>query len=456
VLLLGLALWVSSDSSFLRAEPDPGVPPTSNRTEQDLLTELRIAPIAGPDMRRVFRELSSSLADLPAIFERALSENDQLLAVQLAYAFRKEGRAVAPQVLPILAHAIDEPKLDRKLIGIECAGLVGLMDDNIVRALEAAAQHKERKVRYRSVVALGRLEDRTPAVQTILKKASRDASPIIAARAASLLKASDAIVKNPLPAPAAFASAQPSSSTASPGISPVKLQHSQKSSRDIIRDLKSGDNGVKAQAGMMAAMSKNPDPQIIGMLEKNLHSPDERVRFSASFALGQIGMSALPALTRAMEDPDAAVRLKAVQALKQIEPATDEVVRVIETGLNDEDESVQLQTALALAAVRPSNERAMAILIESLGSNHQSRAAIEPVLKKIDSQAALPNIMNGMKSDDPFMRSGAARALAAIGTHDPELTGELKSLLDDPSPWVRKSAQVALNEINQSAEPTAQ
>jgi HEAT repeat protein len=63
--------------------------------------------------------------------------------------------------------------------------------------------------------------------------------------------------------------------------------------------------------------------EMVGPLAEGLRHADASVRAGAATALGALGSSAraaLPALRAALDDPDAAVRDAAAQALKRIPP----------------------------------------------------------------------------------------------------------------------------------------
>lgn len=96
-----------------------------------------------------------------------------------------------------------------------------------------------------------------------------------------------------------------------------------KSTAELLRDLKSTDEGKRHSAVRLLPQRKGDAAQIIPALIEALKDKEGEVRRSAALGLGSFGdkaKSAIPDLQKGTEDPDARVREAARTALAKIEP----------------------------------------------------------------------------------------------------------------------------------------
>jgi HEAT repeat protein len=86
-----------------------------------------------------------------------------------------------------------------------------------------------------------------------------------------------------------------------------------------------------------------------------VHDPDPRVRKTAVFKLGNIGLGeadVLPSVTAALKDPDAAVRHEAILALVKFGAAAKEAAPILtEMHRRDRDAQVRSHAAKALESL---------------------------------------------------------------------------------------------------------
>jgi vesicle coat complex subunit len=98
----------------------------------------------------------------------------------------------------------------------------------------------------------------------------------------------------------------------------------QKSTPELITDLKSSDERDRVTAARLLPQRKGDAAQTVPALVEALKDKDSDVRRSAAIGLGQLGDSAkdaIPALQAAQSDRDARVREAAAVALSRIDPA---------------------------------------------------------------------------------------------------------------------------------------
>lgn len=86
----------------------------------------------------------------------------------------------------------------------------------------------------------------------------------------------------------------------------------------------------------------------------------------ASDALGRIGTPAVPALSEALADPDASVRIEACRALAYMGPKAKDAVPPLTQTLGDPEESVRLEAARALGQIGESAQLAVPELMQML------------------------------------------------------------------------------------------
>jgi len=122
----------------------------------------------------------------------------------------------------------------------------------------------------------------------------------------------------------------------------------------------------KAPAGQRATVARASfeqpveEPQVLKPFEQWTEQE------AAADALGRIGAAAVPELTQALMNPDAAVRLKAVEVLGRMGQEAQGAVAVLVTLLNDPDEKVRKATARTLGQIGPAAKDAVPALVRTL------------------------------------------------------------------------------------------
>ena len=208
----------------------------------------------------------------------------------------------------------------------------------------------------------------------------------------------------------------------------------------------------------LATIAQSGDARVVAMLRDRLTSDDRRLRWSAAYALAQIGASAFAmdigdALCEALSDDDGDIRWA----------ATDLIVR-----LGRENPAEIRERLLALAAHDNRNARKMALYcIRDLAiddpqlltvversardSDVHVRLAALNVLARLSnsSDTAARIILDRLETDsDPGVRRAAAAALGNVQIATPRVVAALKNAAADSADQsLARAAQSALDRL---------
>jgi hypothetical protein len=127
------------------------------------------------------------------------------------------------------------------------------------------------------------------------------------------------------------------------------------------------------RAAKEAAEARRPQTVARASFEQPLEEPP-RVRpadewteqETAADALGRIGAAAVPALVRELTNPDAGVRLKAVEVLGRIGPEAASAAPEVTQLLDDPDPAVRKAAAHTLGQIGPAAKDAVPALMRTL------------------------------------------------------------------------------------------
>ncbi|MDY6903767.1 MAG: HEAT repeat domain-containing protein [Thermodesulfobacteriota bacterium] len=165
--------------------------------------------------------------------------------------------------------------------------------------------------------------------------------------------------------------------------------------KSIITEIKTSEENLPF------AFMNFPDAEItvIGALKSALQDPDAAVRGEAANALGVFGVYAdktVPNLVNALSDKDMNDRRKAAQVLGRFGPKTDAAVEALVAALDDADAGVRQAAATALGNVHPD-----------------------------DQERVLPAITSKLRDPDKKVRLAADRTIA--GFHPDNMAEVVKS-----------------------------
>jgi HEAT repeat protein len=159
------------------------------------------------------------------------------------------------------------------------------------------------------------------------------------------------------------------------------------------------DEDEKVRALAVEALTQAGDwsrPEIAELVQA-LNDPDAATRFSAAQALGEGGDESQSAvgllLQKALRDPDGGVRLEAAMALYKIDRHAEKILPMLIKALQDADEVRRWIAADCLGEIGPAAREAVPALHALLQQQFKSpliRASVALALEKIEAKKVEP------------------------------------------------------------------
>ncbi len=201
-------------------------------------------------------------------------------------------------------------------------------------------------------------------------------------------------------------------------------------------------------------------PEAVPALAKALVDPDDDVRSNAAYALWELRASAGPArpeIRKALdEETDGRTLLNEIATLEALGVKTDEMVSALKKALRDEDAEVRLDAAKAAGGHLPS-ERLMRIAIAGMAEGSKvsktDAAQLMGALQETGDRKLIPVLMDTAERGDARQASEAATLLPLFEPRPPELRPLLIRLLGHRSRDVRWTAAGALSRYMGDAKP---
>lgn len=154
------------------------------------------------------------------------------------------------------------------------------------------------------------------------------------------------------------------------------------------------DEAIRFSALAALLHDAEPSRPPLEELIRSLDDPSAPNRFSAAQALGERGQESSPAvgllLQKALNDPDAGVRIEAAMALYKIDRRVDKILPFLVHALQDPDEVRRWVAADCLGEIGPAAREAIPHLREALGRESRSgliRKSLSLALAKISGTA---------------------------------------------------------------------
>lgn len=160
---------------------------------------------------------------------------------------------------------------------------------------------------------------------------------------------------------------------------------------------------------------------------------------------------------RNLASSDRTIRREASLRLSQAGgPEARDAVPALIKALDDQDDQVWFNTVTALARIGPDAREAVPALMKQLTTSNQNRYARQAWLRTSFALGsigpeALPALREALKSGQPHVRSGAAKAITWIGPDAVEVVPALLENLGDERADVREQTAEALGSIGQPA-----
>lgn len=294
-----------------------------------------------------------------------------------------------------------------------------ILEKKAVRVLAGLLDHDNPTVRSRAAAALGSMPD---------------SAAVFADEIAELLLDEDPGVRNE--AARALLSMGPWSIGGLPGLERALFLTNDKRSRQGEREEWLYD--------AFAAVYHSGAPNRRKVFQRLLTHPEaERRRLAVLFlgALEDDARPSLPALLRAIEDPDDEVRCTAVAVVAQLESGRKHVadaVRVVRSAIDDRSSCVRGEAAKALWSLERDAKTALPYLLRALDTTPivgGVKASIREALVHYPDGLVL--LVRYIGDKEKMNRSVALEILARLGGTGPSAESVVRDLLADPDSSIR-------------------
>lgn len=424
----------------------------------------------------------------------ALRQGDD--SVRLPAVYCANSRGMAPnEALPYLLHGLDDPNPRVRAAFSGLLGQYRPLPIQAIPGLCRLAKDTDENVRNRVVNTLAYAEPVYGETVEALRLLAQDPVRLISGRAAFILNSWGDRINSPpkLPASAYQLPPKPARPQNLAAVSPppesltaliAKLKDSQAAVRAsaarslgsrgaqakeaapaliaMLGDRETWVRGIAAEAlGQIGPSATEAIPQLIALLKnqpasgiqnttllyalgqmgpaaeaaipdlaKALDGPDGP---TAAQALARIGPKSIPALSRALSDPNPRKRVTAALGFRLMGINARPAAPLLLQALKQEDREATDQTAAteilsALYEIRP-DSRAVPSLIEFLKSTDR-RLQIHALnvlgTMGLEGRTAVPSIVPFLRDEDPYFQRSAARVLTNIGS--PEAKSALQGL----------------------------
>jgi len=221
---------------------------------------------------------------------------------------------------------------------------------------------------------------------------------------------------------------------------------------ELLRSVKTDE---RHDAAMALSMTQKPDARSLPALVRALDDPEARVRRVAVQAIRHLGVppEAVPALNRVLGNPgeEAATRAATANALSAAGREAVETARAaLREALAHSDPDLRFWAAHVLFGHgAPADEALIRGVISGLEAPLTRSLAIGAIGSiGRPARAAVPALTALLAAGDASIRSEAARALAKMRRYAQDAVPALTAMSDDPDEWCRSSARDALKSVN--------
>ncbi|MEW6359594.1 MAG: HEAT repeat domain-containing protein [Planctomycetota bacterium] len=351
---------------------------------------------------------------------------------------------------PLLA-ALRDPSTKVRLYAV--TEMIKIETPDRVPALIAALSDSDAEVKQAAAVGLGDIGDKTASAPII--KTLRDPSGTVRSAAASSL---GRLGCKEGVQPLITALSDPDVEVASAAASALGEIGDKAAVDPLIRTFVNGKDRTKVRESAAASLGKLGDPRAVKTLIPVLRDKDERARWFAALALGQLkaAEAVVPLGNVLSQDPSANVRLSAATSLGMI--GNREAEPSLTVALDDKDPKVAAQAAEALLIVAGSDFDALLrigrLFYEKIDDGRAGKALSQLVTKyESDSARIVPVRAARRMLASSLVRLGqwdtARQHYATLCEQDPNDAALLKEYVTclvndgDYPTAIRKSAEAA-------------
>lgn len=224
---------------------------------------------------------------------------------------------------------------------------------------------------------------------------------------------------------------------------------------ELVALLKGEDEKLACLAATTLGRIGPAASEAVGALAETLESGFGQLLSRCTFALGQIGGDAVPALLNALANtPQTEAKILIIEALGKVEPPTPLTVLPISRSLLDEDQAVQNAAASVLVGL--GSQAASGINIFEKALMHHSRTVrshAANILANLGPNAvsAIPALIKTLRLGRIPARKLAALALAKLAGLSPRVVPELRWMLKSRDKDIVVAAAIALGGIGEGS-----
>ena len=180
-------------------------------------------------------------------------------------------------------------------------------------------------------------------------------------------------------------------------------------------------------------------------LLKAMHDPQSYVAMEAAAALARIGSGALPGLISALNETNGLVRHAAAYGLGEMGPRAEEAVPSLIGRLGDTDQEVRSSSASSLLLIGYPSIAAMSNIVDHGDASSREAAVVEFLRFYRSLRSMVPPLIKMAHAEEPEVRRGAIAALGVMRSADNDTIHNFKAACHDPALEVRLAAVSALS-----------
>ncbi|HZZ28264.1 MAG TPA: HEAT repeat domain-containing protein [Pirellulales bacterium] len=195
----------------------------------------------------------------------------------------------------------------------------------------------------------------------------------------------------------------------------------------------------------LAGCGSDPTSQLLAQLR----SPEAEARQAAVRGLDQQtnwDSRVITALTDLVADNDAEVQRLSMNALGKCGPSAESSVPALTKALTNPEHSTRLAAALAIQKIDPKNPNFAPVLVEAMRTG-DGRIFLDVGAMAQSGAWAVPTLLELLGHKTPQVRALAAQTLGQIGPAAHDASKPLKAAMRDSNPAVQRAAQIALTQI---------
>ena len=416
----------------------------------------------------------------PALAEALTDSNDRVRA-KAAQALGQMGEAAA-EAAPALVKALRDGDTWVSALAAEALGEMGDGASHAIPALIRSLRHMNPQVRANAAGAIGKLGATAVMAAPALARAARDTEDEVRAQAIYALGEVDGT--DPEAERALFAALEDASAKVrAAAVEAVGKRTDLKEKGDaaLLRATEDDTDEVKVQAAKALARVAGATPASLAALCKMLREGSTPVRIEAAQALGRLGRDAGAAgedllhLTRSgevsereqalramtviqpaqaaeaflagLKDARPEIRMVASAGLIKAEQATPETAAALIDALHDPESKVRANAACALSRLPELPAEAIAHADDGVRLNAALALRAAPAAK------AAPVFRQWLADASARVRLIAAGYLLEADPADADAAAGLVTLLDDPSPRLRRTVVELVDSLGPRAAP---